>query len=89
MRSFCRITAQLLMNITSSKNNFRLPVFVGFTKCHQNEISEFLNSWHSHPSTIATALIQPALARSIFTGKQLSVNPNGGNAFRLVSFSIW
>lgn len=39
--------------------------------------------------TSATALIQPALARSIFTGKQLSVQPLGGRAARPVSFSIW
>lgn len=37
----------------------------------------------------ATALIHPALARAIFTGKQESVKPVAGSAARLVSFSIW
>src|SRR5690606_2338364 len=40
-------------------------------------------------SRSATARIHPALARSIFTGKQLSVHPVGGRAARLVNFSIW
>jgi hypothetical protein len=41
------------------------------------------------PSINATARIQPALARSIFTGKQDSVQPVGGSAASPVSFSIW
>ena len=40
-------------------------------------------------SISATARIHPALARSIFTGKQLKVKPVAGIAARLVSFSIW
>lgn len=44
---------------------------------------------HDYSSTSATALIQPALARSIFTGKQLNMKPWLGKAARLVSFSIW
>jgi len=40
-------------------------------------------------SISATARIQPALARSILTGKQESVHPDAGSAARLVSFSIW
>ncbi len=42
-----------------------------------------------HASRIATARVQPAEARSIFTGKQLTVNPVGGSASRLCSFSMW
>ena len=38
---------------------------------------------------IATARHQPALARAIFTGKQLTKNPRVGNAPRFASFSIW
>ena len=40
-------------------------------------------------SISATARIQPALARSILTGKQESIHPEAGSAARLVSFSIW
>jgi hypothetical protein len=42
-----------------------------------------------HPSMIATALVQPADARSIFTGKQDTVKPVDGNSSRLCSFSMW
>jgi hypothetical protein len=38
---------------------------------------------------IATALVQPADARSIFTGKQDTVKPVDGNSSRLCSFSMW
>jgi hypothetical protein len=38
---------------------------------------------------IATARVQRADARSIFTGKQATVNPVGGSASRLCSFSMW
>jgi hypothetical protein len=34
-------------------------------------------------STIATARVQPAEARRIFTGKQHTVNPSGGRVSRL------
>ena len=40
-------------------------------------------------STIATARVQPAEARSIFTGKQATVKPVDGSASRLCSFSMW
>ena len=40
-------------------------------------------------STIATARVQPAEARSIFTGKHDTMNPVDGSASRLCSFSIW
>ena len=40
-------------------------------------------------STIATARVQPAEPPRTFTGKQLTVNPVGGSASRLCSFSIW
>ncbi len=39
-------------------------------------------------SIIATALVQPALAPLIFAGKQATLNPKGGKAFRLANFSI-
>ena len=39
-------------------------------------------------SISATARIQPALAPSIFTGKQLNVKPWSGSAARFISFSI-
>ena len=42
-----------------------------------------------HSSMIATARVQPAEARSIFAGKQETVNPAEGSASRLCSFSIW
>jgi hypothetical protein len=42
-----------------------------------------------HSSMIATARVQPAEARSIFTGKQETVNPTDGNASRFPSFSRW
>ena len=40
-------------------------------------------------SRIATARVQPADAPRIFTGRQLTVNPAGGSASRLCSFSMW
>ena len=40
-------------------------------------------------SRMATARIHPALARSILTGKQLTMKPCGGSAARFASFSIW
>mgnify|MGYP006900562695 CR=1 FL=1 len=43
----------------------------------------------SPQSRMATARHHPAEARSIFTGKQLSVNPVAGSASRLWSFSMW
>ncbi len=42
-----------------------------------------------HPSMIATALVQPAEARSILTGKQDTVKPVDGNCSRWCSFSMW
>ncbi len=42
-----------------------------------------------YPSMIATARHHPAEARSIFTGRQLSVKPVDGNCSRLCSFSMW
>ncbi len=42
-----------------------------------------------YASRIATARVQPAEARSIFTGKQLTMNPAGGRPSRLCSFSMW
>jgi hypothetical protein len=42
-----------------------------------------------HPSMIATAPVQRADARSIFTGKQDTVKPVDGNSSRLCSFSMW
>jgi hypothetical protein len=42
-----------------------------------------------HSSTIATARVQPADARSIFTGKQETANPVEGSDSRLCNFSIW
>jgi hypothetical protein len=54
-------------------------------KCHRTATG----SARKRGYKIATALIHPALARSIFTGKQLSIKPNGGSAAKLVSFSIW
>ena len=42
-----------------------------------------------YPSRMATALVQPADARSIFTGKQDTVKPVEGNCSRLCSFSMW
>jgi hypothetical protein len=42
-----------------------------------------------HDSKIATARVQPAEARSIFIGKQATVNPVGGSASRLCNFSMW
>jgi len=41
-----------------------------------------------YASRIATARVQPAEARSIFTGKQLTMNPAGGRPSRLCSFSM-
>src|SRR6185312_3209276 len=41
------------------------------------------------PSMIATARVQPADARSIFTGKHDTMKPVGGSCSRLCSFSIW
>ena len=41
------------------------------------------------PSRIATALVQPAEARSIFTGKHDTMNPVDGSCSRLCSFSMW
>ena len=40
-------------------------------------------------SKIATARVQPADAPRILCGKQLIVNPCGGSASRLCSFSRW
>ena len=40
-------------------------------------------------STIATARHQPADARSMFTGRQLTVNPVAEISLRLCSSSIW
>jgi hypothetical protein len=40
-------------------------------------------------SMIATALVQPAEARAIFTGKQTTVKPVAGRLSRLCSFSRW
>src|SRR5207248_3551081 len=42
-----------------------------------------------HASRIATARVQPADARSIFTGKHETVKPVDGNCSRLCSFSMW
>ena len=44
---------------------------------------------NSHPSSIATARVQPADARSIFTGKHDTVKPVDGSCSRLCSFSMW
>src|SRR5208337_1778437 len=41
----------------------------------------------AHSSMIATARVQPAEARSIFAGKQLTMNPVEGSASRLCNFS--
>jgi hypothetical protein len=41
------------------------------------------------PSRIATARVQPAEARSIFTGKQDTMKPVDGSCSRLCSFSMW
>jgi hypothetical protein len=41
------------------------------------------------PSMIATALVQPAEARSILTGKHDTMKPVDGNCSRLCSFSMW
>jgi len=38
---------------------------------------------------IATARVHPADAFSIFTGKQLRMNPVEGSTSRLCSFSMW
>jgi hypothetical protein len=43
----------------------------------------------NHSSKIATALVHPALAPRILCGKQEIVNPSGGSASRLCSFSMW
>ena len=40
-------------------------------------------------SMIATARVQPADARSIFTGKQDTMKPVAGKSSRLCSFSMW
>ena len=42
-----------------------------------------------HASTSATARVQPAEARAIFTGKQTTVKPSSGSVSRLWSFSSW
>ena len=42
-----------------------------------------------YPSRIATARVQPAEARSIFTGKHDTMNPVEGSCSRLFSFSMW
>ncbi len=43
----------------------------------------------AHPSKIATALVQPAEARAILTGKQAIMKPCAGRLSRLCSFSMW
>src|ERR1700752_5017060 len=42
-----------------------------------------------YASMIATARVQPAEARSIFTGKHDMVNPVDGRSSKLCSFSRW
>src|SRR5262249_43568013 len=42
-----------------------------------------------YQSMIATALVHPAEARSIFTGKHDTMNPVEGRSSRLCSFSRW
>jgi hypothetical protein len=39
-------------------------------------------------SKIAIALVHPALAFSIFVGKQATLKPKGGNLSKLANFSI-
>src|ERR1700739_1989856 len=43
----------------------------------------------SSSSRIAAARVQPAEARSIFTGKHETMNPVEGRSSRLCSFSMW
>ncbi len=42
-----------------------------------------------HSSMMATARVQPAEAALILTGKHATMKPEGGNASRLCSFSMW
>lgn len=41
------------------------------------------------PSRMATARVQPAEARSIFTGKHDTMKPVDGSCSRLCNFSMW
>src|SRR5581483_9529813 len=50
---------------------------------------DYHSSMNGYSSMIATARVQPAEARSIFTGKQETMKPVEGSCSRLCSFSIW
>ena len=62
-------------------SNFRRNASAQFD--HEIPTGEF------YPSRMATARVQPAEARSIFTGKHDTMNPVDGSCSRLCNFSMW
>lgn len=93
-----QLVASLISNVTLLSSHLPAPQILVSIGVYRTLSRRFIGSRPSRYTsglcerqsfTIATARVQPAEPRSIFTGKQETMKPVDGKLSRLCSFSRW